>query len=97
MGIGQFFEILEYICSQTDTYFAKVDKNFTSQICPNCGTHTGKKDLSVRTHKCNECGYEQDRDIAASLIVKQRGLTQAAVGAPVVKQPSDGVLAGAKA
>ena len=95
IGLGQFFEILEYICSRTDTYFAKVDKDFTSQICPNCGTHTGKKDLSVRVHKCNECGYEQDRDVAASLIVKQRGLLQAAVGAPVVKQPSNGVLAGA--
>jgi putative transposase len=43
MGLGQFFNILEYVCLRTDTYFAKVDKNYTSQICPNCGTHTGKK------------------------------------------------------
>ena len=64
MGLGQFFNILEYVCSVTDTYFSKVDKNFTSQICPNCGTHTGKKTLDIRVHKCNECGYEQDRDIA---------------------------------
>ena len=93
MELGQFFEILEYVCSQTDTYFAKVDKDFTSQICPNCGTHTGKKDLSVRVHKCNECGYENDRDIAASEVVKNRGIS--AVGTTVIKQPSDGVLAGA--
>ena len=79
MGIGQFFTILEYVCSQTDTYFAKVDKDYTSQICPNCGTHTGKKELDVRVHKCLECGYEQDRDVAASLIIKQRGLEQTAV------------------
>ncbi len=94
MGLGQFFTILEYVCSQTDTYFAKVDKDYTSQICPNCGTHTGKKELNVRVHKCPECGYEQDRDIAASLVVKQRGLAQTAVGAPVVKQPSNGDLTG---
>ena len=86
MGIGQFFTILEYVCSQTDTYFSKVNKDFTSQICPNCGTHTGKKELNVRIHKCSECGYEQDRDIAAAEVVKNRG--QLAVGTTVIKRSS---------
>lgn len=90
MGLGQFITILEYVCSQTDTYFAKVDKDYTSQVCPNCGVHTGKKDLSQRLHVCPECEYEQDRDVAASEVVMQRGL--AAVGAPVLKQPSYGGL-----
>lgn len=94
MGIGQFFNILEYVCFKTDTYFAKVDKNYTSQICPSCGTHTGKKDLSIRVHKCNECGYERDRDIAASEVIRNRGLENIAVGTTVIKQPSNGVLAG---
>jgi putative transposase len=95
MGLGQFFNILEYVGSKTDTYFAKVDKNYTSQICPNCGTHTGKKDLSARVHNCHECGYEQDRDVAAAEVIKNRGLElNAAVGMPVVKLPSNGVLAG---
>ena len=92
MALGQFIMILEYICSQTDTYFAKVNKDYTSQICPNCGTFTGKKELSERFHDCPECGYHQDRDVAASEVVVQRGL--AAVGSPVVKQPSNGVLSG---
>lgn len=95
MGLGQFFNILEYVCFITDTYFAKVDKNYTSQICPNCGTHTGKKDLSVRVHNCPECGYTQDRDVAASEVIRNRGLE--AVGTTVYKQPSNGVLAGASA
>jgi putative transposase len=94
MGLGQFFNILEYVCSKTDTHFAKVDKNYTSQICPNCGTHTGKKDLSVRIHNCPECGYEQDRDVAAAEVIRNRGLDNIAVGMPVMKQPSDGVLSG---
>lgn len=93
MGLGQFIAILEYVCSQTDTYFAKVDKDYTSQLCPNCGVHTGKKDLSQRLHVCSECGYQQDRDVAAAEVVLKRGLT--AVGAPVVKQPSYGGLSGA--
>ena len=90
MGLGQFFNILEYVCSKTDTYFAKVDKNYTSQICPNCGTHTGKKDLSVRVHNCKSCGYVQNRDVAASEVVRNRGLENIAVGTTVCKQPSNG-------
>jgi len=97
IGLGQFFNILEYVCSKTDTYFAKVDKNYTSQICSNCGTHTGKKDLSQRLHSCPECGYTKNRDIVASEIVRDRGLENIAVGTTVCKQPSDGVLTGASA
>ena len=97
MGLGQFFNILEYVCSKTDTYFAKVDKNYTSQICPNCGTHTGKKDFSVRVHHCPECEYIQNRDVAASEVIRNRGLDNIAVGTTVCKQPSDGGLAGASA
>jgi len=97
MGLGQFFSILEYVCLKTYTYFAKVDKNYTSQICPNCGTHTNKKELSVRVHSCHECNYTQDRDVAAAEVVRNRGLENIAVGTTVVKQPSNGVLAGASA
>jgi len=102
MGLGQFINILEYVCSQTDTYFAKVDKDYTSQVCPSCGTHTGKKELNQRVHNCPECGYERDRDVAAAEIVCHRGVTElvevlTAVGAPVVKQPCNGVLSGATA
>ena len=92
MGLGQFITTLEYVCSQTDTYFAKVNKDYTSQVCPNCGVHTGKKDLSQRLHVCSECGYQQDRDVAAAEVVLKRGLS--AVGSPVQKQPSNGVLSG---
>ena len=88
MGLGQFLGILEYVCFKTDTYFSKVDKDYTSQICPSCNAHTGKKDLSVRVHSCSECGYEQDRDVAAAEVVRNRGLENIAVGAPVIKRTS---------
>lgn len=90
MGLGQFFNILEYVCSQTDTYFAKVDKDYTSQICSNCGTHTGKKELSVRVHICSECGYTNDRDVVAAEVIRDRGLN--AVGLTVSKNACGDVL-----
>lgn len=82
-GWGQFLQILEYVCWKRGVYFARVDARCTSQTCPSCGTHTGKKTLAERVHKCNECEYENDRDIAAAMVVMQRGLL--AVGHTVQK------------
>ena len=73
-GFGQFVNILQWVCWKTDTYFTKVDKDGTSQTCPNCGAHTGKKELSVRIHHCHECQYTTTRDVAASQEVRNRGL-----------------------
>ncbi|MDJ0898703.1 MAG: transposase [Xenococcus sp. MO_188.B8] len=77
-GFGQFMNILQWVCWKSDIYFAKVNKDGTSQTCPNCGTHTGQKKLKVRIHNCSECGYPTTRDVAASQEVRNRGI--AAVG-----------------
>ncbi len=74
-GFGQFVNILEWVCFGRDVYFAKVNKDGTSQTCPNCGAHTGKKTLDVRVHYCNECGYTTTRDVAASQEIRNRGIT----------------------
>lgn len=82
-GFGQFINILQWVCFRQDVYFAKVDKDGTSQTCPNCGAHTGKKTLDVRVHHCYECGYTTTRDVAASQEVRNRGIF--ALGHSVVK------------
>jgi putative transposase len=74
-GFGQFVNILEWVCFRNDVYFAKVDKNGTSQTCPNCGAHTGKNTLDIRIHHCDECGYTTTRDVAASQEVRNRGIS----------------------
>ncbi len=73
-GFSQFVNLLEWVCFRRDVYFAKVNKDGTSQTCPNCGAYTGKKTLDVRTHYCHECGYTTTRDVAASQEVRNRGL-----------------------
>lgn len=80
-GWGGFLDILGWVCKKKGIYFARVNPNGTSQTCPNCGVHTGKKELDERVHHCNECGYIADRDVAAAMVVEQRGL--AAVGQTV--------------
>ena len=73
-GFGQFVNILQWVCWKTDTYFAKVNKDGTSQTCPNCGAHRGKKTLDIRVHSC-ECGYTTTRDVAAAQEVRNRGVS----------------------
>ncbi len=82
-GFGQFVNILEWVCFRSDVYFAKVNKDGTSQTCPECGAHTGKKTLDIRLHQCPECGYTTTRDVAASQEIRNRGIT--AVGQTVVE------------
>jgi putative transposase len=74
-GFGQFISILQWVCWKRGVYFAKVDKNYTSQVCPQCDTHTGKKELKDRLHVCHECGYRAHRDVAAAQIIRNRGLS----------------------
>ncbi len=81
-GIGSFInEILPFVCWKRNKFYLKVDKYYSSQECPSCRLFTGKKTLNQRVHSCQFCHIEIDRDIASSLIVKQRG--QLAVGQPV--------------
>jgi putative transposase len=74
-GFGQFINTVQWVCWKRGVYFAKVDKDYTSQVCPQCDTHTGKKELSVRIHACPECGYTVHRDVAAAQIVRNRGIS----------------------
>ncbi|MEG3864022.1 RNA-guided endonuclease InsQ/TnpB family protein [Microcoleus sp. herbarium12] len=74
-GFGQFVSILEWVCWKRGVYFGKVNKDFTSQVCPQCHTHTGKKELKDRIHSCPECGYTTHRDIAAAQVIRNRGIS----------------------
>ncbi len=74
-SFGQFVSILQWVCWKRGVYFALVDKDYTSQLCPQCNSHTGKKELSIRIHECPECGYTTHRDVAAAQVIRNRGLS----------------------
>ena len=91
-AIGKFInQILPFVCFKRGVYYLKVDKNYTSQICPECGANTGKKTLSQRVHRC-KCGAVLDRDIASAKVVQQRG--EIAVGHTVNKNACGGEVTG---
>jgi putative transposase len=74
-GFGQFISILSWVCWKQGVYFEKVNKDYTSQVCPNCDSHTGKKALDNRVHTCQLCGYTTHRDVAAAQVIRNRGLS----------------------
>ena len=82
-GFGQFVTILQWVCWKLDVYFAKVDKDGTSQECSQCGTETGKKTLDVRVHHCPECGYTGPRDVVSAEVIRSRGTSALGLGVDV--------------
>lgn len=93
-AFGQFVTILKWVAWKRDVFVAEVDKNYTSQICPNCGSHTGKKNLDTREHNCPKCGYRTHRDVAAAQVIRNRG-SENALGHGVLENACGDGLTGA--
>ncbi|MDJ0742641.1 MAG: transposase [Xenococcaceae cyanobacterium MO_167.B27] len=74
-GWTQFRRWIEYMAWKMGKITIAVPPQYTSQECPSCGKRV-KKSLSTRTHICS-CGYTEDRDIAASIRILQKGLCTA--------------------
>ena len=92
-GIGGFInQILPFVCWKKNKFYLKVDKNFTSIECSNCGQHTGKKQLNERFHCCQFCHHTESRDTNSAKIIMQRG--QNAVGHTVLKNACGDGLSG---
>ncbi len=73
-GWSTFRQWLEYFGYKYGKVTVAVPPHYTSQDCPKCHDRV-KKSLSQRTHICGNCGYVEDRDIAASLNILQKGLS----------------------
>jgi len=73
-GWSMFRQWLEYFGHKYGKVTVAVPPHYTSQDCPKCHDRV-KKSLSQRTHVCGNCGYVEDRDIAASLNILQKGLS----------------------
>jgi len=96
---SEFIRQLEYKSSWKGKTVLKIDKWFpSSQLCSNCGANSGKKPLNIRKWTCKECGYTHNRDINASVNIRNYGLgqidnrnTAGTVGIQACGVPSDGI------
>lgn len=74
---SEFMRQLEYKATWKGKTIIKISKWFpSSQICSNCGSNTGKKPLHTRKFVCPHCNKSHDRDINASINIRNYGLGQ---------------------
>lgn len=69
----EFIRQLEYKCNYFCIPFIKVATGFPStKLCSHCGN---KQEVSIedRTYICNRCGYVIDRDLNASINIREEG------------------------
>jgi len=69
---GKFFQFLSYKAEYAGREVFRVNPSGTSQRCSACGEKVPKS-LSVRTHCCPFCGLVLDRDLNASINIRQDG------------------------
>lgn len=72
---GEFIRQLEYKALWRGKHFVKIDKWFpSSKMCSHCNSIKEKLKLSQRIYVCDECELKLDRDINASINIKNEAL-----------------------
>jgi putative transposase len=72
---GLLTQMLEYKCKWYGRELIKINKYFpSSKTCSNCGNIKETLLLSERIYKCKVCKTEIDRDLNASINIKNSGI-----------------------
>ena len=75
-SFNKICNLLKWKVKKQGKYYYQVDTYYpSSKICSHCGNKTEKtNNLSIREWECINCGYENDRDINASINIMFEGL-----------------------
>jgi len=77
LGFGEFRRQLEYKSKMFGNELIIADRFYpSSKLCSRCGWKKDDLTLSDRVFSCKECGLEIDRDLNASLNLKNYGLNK---------------------
>ena len=75
VGWSMFINMLQYKSKRFGKAVVQIDQWFpSSQICSHCNHQDGKKGLSIREWTCSNCHVKHDRDINATINIKNKGL-----------------------
>ena len=74
LSYGKFISILEYYCVKTGKKLTKISKwEPSSKTCSKCGWYNENFTIKDKIFKCKICNNELDRDLNASINIKQVG------------------------
>lgn len=72
---GLLTQMLEYKCRWYGRNLVKINQYYpSSKTCSNCGNIKETLLLSERMYKCGNCGFKIDRDLNASINIKNAGI-----------------------
>ena len=75
VGWGQFCTMLKYKAEREGKVYQEVDRFFpSSKTCHVCLNQVGELPLEIRSWTCQHCQTTHDRDINASINIKNEGL-----------------------
>jgi putative transposase len=75
VGWGQFMTMLKYKCEQEGKVYLEIDRFFpSSKTCNHCLNVVDSLPLDIRQWQCPGCGTKHDRDINASICIRDEGL-----------------------
>jgi len=74
VGVGIFFEIIEYKSEWQGKQFIKVSPQYTSQTCSECGDISKDNRKSQSKFVCTKCGFIEHADKNASNNIKSKGI-----------------------
>ena len=75
VGWGQFCTMLKYKAEQDGKTYVEVDRFFaSSKTCHVCLNQVESLPLNIRFWSCNNCNTRHDRDINASICIRDEGL-----------------------
>ena len=75
VGWGSFMTMLKYKAEQEGKVYLEIDRFFpSSKTCHNCLKVVGSLPLEIRQWTCSHCGTHHDRDINASINIRDEGM-----------------------
>ena len=75
-GFGMFRNFLKYKLEDRGKQIIKIDKWYpSSKTCNNCGNINQNLQLEDRIYTCEHCGLIIDRELNASINIKEVGST----------------------
>jgi len=73
-GFGIFVSMLDYKLKERGKHLVKIDRWFpSSKMCSGCGRVKESLLLSERVYHCESCGIDLDRDLNASINIRNEG------------------------